>query len=108
MNVEGFRKLAKYLTEEDITTDEPHVGLRCKENNLTLNEIKDMLLNQNYRLVRIVKDRPGVYKLYYKRKRGVELKIVIDIFQHGKLNVRTVKKLDNRFKVRNVIVRRRF
>lgn len=97
MNPEDFKKLVKGYTVDAITSDEPHVTIRCQENNITLDEVKRTILNQHADLVRIVRDRPNVYKIYYRLSRHRELKVVIDLLTRKKVNLRTVKILDNRF-----------
>ena len=107
MNISEFKKLVANYTEENIITDEPHVIIRCKENNTTLEKIKQMLLNQSLPLIRIIEDRPKVYKLYYKARGQTEWKIVIDLLTYNKINIRTVKKLSRRFRL-GIIQNRRF
>ncbi len=107
MNISDFKKLVKGYSAEDITYDDPHVPMRCNENSITLEEVKKTLLNQDANLIRIVRDRPDVYKVYYHMSRKRELKIVIDLFTHKKINIRTVKVLDSRFRLGS-IKRQRF
>lgn len=94
MEIKDFVKLVKNFTTEDITIDEGHVRRRCEENDISVCEVKEILLKQNKRLIRITRDRPGTYKLYYRLARDVELKVIINIVEKGKINIRTVKRLD--------------
>lgn len=99
MDLTDFARFVRNLTVEDITTDEPHVGMRCAENGISLSVIKHMLLNGHAHLLRITEDRSQVYKLYYRWSKGVELKVVIDTITRGKVNIRTVRRLDGRFPI---------
>lgn len=107
MNIPEFRKLVRGLSELDITFDEPHVTLRCDENNILKENIIRVLLSESSVLIRIVEDRPHVYKLYFQLGKKTELKIVMDTFTYGKINVRTVKKLSYKFRI-GAIRERRF
>lgn len=107
MNTDDFKKLIKQYSEEDITADEPHLGMRCVENNITFDQIKDILLSDNYPLIRIIEDRPQVYKLYFQLSRKTELKVVVDFFAYKKINIRTIKRLTYKFRL-GTIQRRRF
>ena len=107
MNVEDFKKLVKQYSEEDIATDEPHVSLRCEQNDITIDFVKKTLLDPNANLARIVEDRPKVYKVYYQLSKKRELKVVIDVLTHKKLNIRTVRILDKRSRLA-FLSRRRF
>ena len=99
MRIDDFKKLVRNYTEEQITSDEPHVSLRCEENTITLEEVKSILLYENRKLIRLVEDRTKVLKLYYRLSRRQELKIVIDLLTYRKINIRTVKRLMDKFKV---------
>lgn len=107
MKIEDFKKLIQHFTEQNITSDEPHVSLRCEENNISLEEIKKIIIHQQFPLIRIVEDRPQVYKLYYQLGKQQELKVVIDVYTYRKITIRTVKRLVHKFKL-GVIKRRRF
>jgi len=107
MNISEFKKLIANFTEENITIDEPHFSIRCEENRTTEDKVKHMLLNQSLPLIRIIEDRPKVYKLYYKARGQTEWKIVIDLLTYNKVNIRTVKKLNRRFRL-GIIQNRRF
>lgn len=106
MNIDDFQKFIRNFSDANITVDEPHVSMRCEENNTTLEKIKQTVLYGG-NLIRIVEDRQKVYKLYYFLSKKRELKIVIDLFEHGKMNIRTVKILNNQFRI-NTIRRQRF
>ncbi len=108
MNIEDFRNLVHNYTEDNITVDEPHVNMRCAENGITIDEIKKHLLYENSKLVRIVEDRLKVYKLYYRLSRQQELKVVIDLFTYNKINIRTVKRLVQKFRIGFIKKRGRF
>lgn len=107
MNTDDFKKLIKQYSEEDVTADEPHVSMRCEENAITFDEIKHTLFGDNYPLIRIVEDRPHVYKLYFQLSRKTELKVIIDLLRYKKINVRTIKRLTYKFRL-GTIQRRRF
>ena len=102
MNPEDFKKLVKDYTTEDVSSDEPHVTMRCQENSITLDKVKHIILDQDTNLVRIIRDRPDVYKLYYRLNMRRELKIVIDLLTHKKINIRTVKILDGLYHIGSV------
>ncbi|GEM_PF-5732592 len=106
MNINDFKKFVKNFQESNITADEPHVSMRCEENNTSLEKIKQSLINVDTKLTRIVEDRPKVYKLYCFLSKKRELKIVIDLFEHNKINIRTVKILNNKFRI-SVVKRQR-
>ncbi len=107
MNVDDFQRLVRNYTEDNILTDDPHVGMRCEENSITVDDVKRMILYESSKLIRLVEDRPQVYKLYYRLSRRQELKVVIDLFTHQKVNIRTVKRLTSTFKL-GFIRERRF
>ncbi|MBI2136994.1 hypothetical protein HYU12_00575 [Candidatus Woesearchaeota archaeon] len=107
MNPQDFMKIAENFTEENITADEPHVTLRCEENNLNLEEVKQTLLGRGPELIRVIEDRPKVYKLYYRMSRKTELKIIADVLTYNKVNIRTIKKLSRKFRLGS-IKRQRF
>jgi hypothetical protein len=107
MNIDDFKKLVKNFTEENITSDEPHVSLRCEENSVTLEQVKRTILDPSTKIVRIVEDRPNVHKIYYYVSKRRELKIVVDTLQYNKLNVRTVKIIAGQFRIGH-LPRRRF
>ena len=90
-----------------VTFDEPHVSMRCEENNISKDDVLQILLDENAVLIRLVEDRPRVYKLYYRLGRKTELKMVVDLLTYGTINVRTVKKLSEKFRL-GVIRKRRF
>ena len=102
MNPQDFKKIAANFTEETITIDEPHVTIRCDENNIKVEQVKNALLGNGPELIRVIEDRLRVYKLYYRLSRKTELKIVVDMFAHNKINIRTLKKLSRKFTVGSV------
>ncbi len=108
MEVKDFKKLLKGLTEEDITFDEPHVTYRCEENNITKQEIITTLLRKYDTLVKAIRDRAKIYKLYFRLSRHRQLKIVADLLNYKKLNVRTVKILDRRYRIGMIKRSKRF
>jgi hypothetical protein len=97
---EDFKKLVNRLTESDVTSDEPHVTMRCEENGISVRAVKDIIVgNEKKELTRVVEDRTKVYKLYYHLSRKTELKIIVDVFRHGSVNIRTVKILSTKHKL---------
>ena len=102
MNPQDFVKIAENFTEENITTDEPHVTLRCEENNLKLEEVKQIVLGRCPELTRVIEDQPKVYKLYYRMSRKTELKIAADVLTYNKVNIRTIKKLSRKFRLGSI------
>lgn len=107
MEPKDFKKLVEGFAEGDITADQPHVDMRCEENSIGLDYVKDVLLGRIHELIRVIEDRPKVYKLYYRLSRKVELKVIVDLFIYKKLTIRTVKRLSNKFKLGS-IKRQRF
>lgn len=81
--------------------------MRCEENGITLEYVKSVLRGKAHELIRVVEDRPKVYKLYYKLNRKTELKIIVDLLVYRKVNIRTVKRLSSNFRLGSV-KRRRF
>jgi len=65
MKIADFKKLMSDFTDLNLTSYEPHVSLRCEENDFSFEEVKKVLLDPNANLLRIVEDRPKVYNLYY-------------------------------------------
>ena len=106
MKPEDFKELLKGFYEQDITEDQPHVSMRCEENEMSLEYIKSVLLGNSHELVRVVEDRPKVYKLYYRLSRKTELKIIIDFFIHNKINIRTIKRISDDYRLGSI--KRRF
>ena len=102
MNPQDFKKIISSFTEENITADEPHVSMRCEENDIKLEQVKSTLIGSGHELVRLIEDRPKVYKLYYCLSRKTELKVVVDVFAYNTLNIRTVKKLSRKFRLGSV------
>jgi len=66
MNTKEIKRLLKNSDEDNIDFDEPHVGLRCEENNITQQKIIHILLRETDRLADVIEDRSQVYKLYFK------------------------------------------
>ena len=48
MEIKDFKKLLEGLSEEAIEFDDPHVALRCQENNITKEKIIKILLYETY------------------------------------------------------------
>ena len=107
MNIGDFQKLVKHFSEDNFTSDEPHVSMRCEENNVSFDDVKRTLLDPNAQLIRVIEDRPRVYKLYYFLSKRRELKIIVDLLEHNRLNIRTVKVLNTKFRIKT-LPRRRF
>ena len=80
--------------------------MRCEENNISEQDLTKTILDENSVLIRMVEDRPAVYKLYYQIGRKTELKLVVDFFTHQKINIRTVKKLSYKFRLGSIQKRR--
>ena len=99
MDPVDFQQKIKGLREYEITSDEPHVSMRCEENDFKLENIKRIIINQEFPLVRVIQDRANVYKAYYRLSRKTELKVIVSIFDCRKLNIRTVRRLRSDFKL---------
>ena len=87
MNPQDFKKITAIFSEENITTDEPHVTVRCEENDIKVEQVKNALLGSGPELVRVIEDRSKVYKLYYRLSRKTELKLVVDVLVYNKINI---------------------
>ena len=96
MNLRELQKLLKNCTEADINFDEPHISLRCQENNLTKEKVVYILLHETERLYNFIEDRSRVYKLYFKLTNKRQLDVIIDLFTPKKLMIRNIKILDSR------------
>jgi hypothetical protein len=96
MNLRELKNLLKTSTEENIGFDEPHVSLRCKENNITKDQIIYFLLHETKRIRHFIKDRKNVYKLYFNLNKKRQLKIIAEIKFPKKIIIRTVKILDRK------------
>src|SRR3989338_5855589 len=94
MNLRELQKLLKNCTEADINFDEPHISLRCQENNLTKEKVVYILLHETERLYNFIEDRSRVYKLYFKLTNKRQLDVIIDLFTPKKLMIRNIKILD--------------
>lgn len=108
MKIEDFKNLIKFYSEDNITSDEPHVSMRCNENNVSIQFVKKTLLDIKANLVRVIEDRSNVYKLYYRLSKKRELKIVIDLLLFQKINIRTVKILNIKFRIGVLSKKQRF
>ena len=108
MDKKDFKKLIRSLTEDNIEFDEPHISLRCRENSFSKEKIIKILLYENDKLTNIIEDRPKVYKLYFKLSKRRQLKLIVDILEHNKPMIRTIKILDRKlYKKIKTIKRRR-
>ena len=96
MNLTELKKLLENSTEENIEFDEPHLSLRCKENNIKKEQIVYTLLHETPKLTHFMEDRQNVFKLYFSISKNKQLKIIIDLFKPNKIFVRTIKILDKR------------
>lgn len=112
MDVGDFRRLIAGYDENNIIYDdeppESHFSMRCEENSITKEWVTKTLLDPKSNLVRIVEDRPKVYKLYFRLSNTRELKIVIDLFEYKKINLRTVKILNSKYKIGTIKRRLRY
>ena len=107
MNIRELKKLLENSTEENIIFDEPHISLRCKENNITKEHIIHVLLHEIGKLTNFIEDRPKVYKLYFKLSNKRQLKIIIDLIRPKKIMIRTIKMLDRKLYKKIRFIRRR-
>jgi len=57
MNTKDMKKVLKDFSEDDIEFDDPHVELRCKENNITKERVIGILLYEINKLTNIIVDR---------------------------------------------------
>ena len=104
-----LKKILNNSTEGNIEFDEPHVSLRCKENNITKEKVIYILLNKSESLFNFLEDRPRVYKLYFKLNERRQLKVIIDLLKTKRIMVRTIKILDRKlYKNIKLIKRKRF
>ena len=109
MNLIELRKILENFNEDKIEFDEPHISLRCEENNIKKKQIIHFILYETRRLSNFIEDRQNVYKLYFKLSRRKQLKLIVDIINPDKLLVRTVKVLDSKlYKNIRFIKRRRY
>ena len=108
MDIKDFKKFVQGLTETDFDSDEPHISQRCEENEISKDEVIDTILHQSDKLVRIVKDRPNVYKFYYKMSKHTELKVFIEFTAPRKILLLTVKKLTDKFRLGRISRKNRF
>lgn len=109
MKVNELIRILENSTEENIQFDEPHVSLRCKENNIKKEQIIHILLHEPQKLTHFIEDRPKVYKLYFKLSKRRQLKVIIDLLKYKIITIRTIKILDRKlYKKIKYIKRRRF
>jgi len=109
MNIQELKKILENSTEESFDFDEPHVSLRCKENNIPKEQIIHILLYETGRLSHFIEDRSNVYKLYFDLSKRRQLKIIIDTIKQKKITIRTIKILDRKlYKNIKFIKRRRY
>lgn len=109
MNIKELQNLLNNISEENIDFDEPHVSLRCEENNITKEKIINIMTHKTESLYNFIQDRPGVYKLYFKLNERRQLKVIIDLLKAKRIMVRTVKILDRKlYKNIKLIKRKRF
>lgn len=109
MNIRELKRLLENSIEENIDFDEPHVSLRCKENNITKQQIIHLLLHETNKLSHFIEDRLKVYKLYFRLSKRKQLKIIINTLKFRRIMVRTIKILDRKlYKRVKSIKRKRF
>ena len=96
MNIKELQNILEKSSEEQLLFDEPHVSLRCEENNIKKENVVHILLKEPHKLTHFIEDRPQVYKLYFKISERRQLKIIIDLFQLPLIMIRTVKILDRK------------
>ena len=80
--------------------------MRCEENDIDIDFVKNVLISCSFLPARIVEDRHRVYKIYYRLSRHVELKIIVDLFEYNKINIRTIKRINDAFRIRFIRKRR--
>ena len=107
MNVKELQKLFKKSTEENILFDEPHISQRCKENNLTKEQVVYTLLHETTKLTHFIEDRAKVYKLYFQLTKKRQLKVIIDLLTYKRIMIRTVKILDKRFSRNTTLIKKK-
>ena len=109
MNIRELQNLLNNSSEETIDFDEPHVSLRCKENNITKEKIINIMIHKTESLFNFLEDRHKVYKLYFKLNERRQLKVIIDLLKTKRIMVRTIKILDRKlYKNIKLIKRKRF
>ena len=101
-----MRKILESCTEENMVFDEPHVSERCREYKITKENIIHIMIKETNMLTNIVEDRPQVYKLYFKLNKRRQLKIIIDLFEHKKVRIRTLRTIDRKL-YKNLQLRRK-
>ncbi len=101
-----MKRILESFSEENLNFDDPHVELRCRENNITKDDIVRILLYESNKLTNVIMDRTGVYKLYFKLSNKRQLKVIIDLFKHKEATIRTVKILDRKLYKKVRLIRR--
>lgn len=96
MNVEAMKKILQNCTEENIIFDEPHVSIRCEQNDLTKDKILHILLHETNTLINVIEARPQVYKVYFHLTKKKQLKVILDLYEYKKIKVRTVKIMNRK------------
>lgn len=107
MKVEDMKQILENISEENIEFDDPHVELRCKENNIAKQEIIRILTQESNKLSNIIEDRPKVYKLYFKLNKRRQLKVIIDTLKYKVIKIRTIKILDRKLYKKIKLIKRR-
>ncbi|MBI2105787.1 hypothetical protein HYT56_03040 [Candidatus Woesearchaeota archaeon] len=102
-----MKKFLENFTESNIDFDDPHVELRCKENNFTKQDLIRILLYETNKLSNVIADRSKVYKLYFNLSNRRQLKVIIDLFEYKKIKIRTIKILDRKLYKRIRLIKRK-
>ncbi|MDP1694471.1 MAG: hypothetical protein Q8L34_02940 [Candidatus Woesearchaeota archaeon] len=96
MNVESMRKILENCTEENIILDEPHISVRCEENDITKEKVLHILLHETNTLTNIIEARSQVYRAYFQLNKRRQLKIILDLSEYKKIRIRTVKMMNRK------------
>ena len=96
MNVEAMRKILEGYTEENIVFDEPHVSVRCEENDVTKEKVLHMLLHETNTLTNVIEARPQVYRVYFQLTKKRQLKVILDLCEYKRIRIRTVKMMNRK------------
>ncbi|MBS3144096.1 hypothetical protein J4208_00775 [Candidatus Woesearchaeota archaeon] len=96
MNVESMKKILENCTEETIVFDEPHVLVRCGENDITKEKVLHILLHETNTLTNIIEARPQVYRVYFQLTKKRQLKVILDLCEYKKIRIRTVKMMNRK------------
>jgi len=94
----NLREMKGVISRSEIIFDNPHFFNRCDENGITKEWVVDQLKKRE--IDKLIEDRPKVYKLYYRLSRKTTLKVIVDIVNLNKLNLRTTKVLNEKFQKR--------